>query len=200
MASGSTDLIAYFGYGSLVNRASLQTDFVAMFPATLKGWRRHWQPRPANAEPFTSPDGEAIALLSVHRDAASEIDGMIVIDHRTNLFAVDERERAYERVALEFSDFLILDNGLAQYFDVPIHVYSAPDMRGIGENGKILRSYLDVVMAGFEDEFSVSGVERFVASTDGFECGIIEDRDNPGYPRHQHHEQRRLDHYLQMCP
>lgn len=200
MASGSTDLIAYFGYGSLVNRASLQTDFIAMFPATLKGWRRHWQPRPADAEPILSPDGHDISLLSIHRDASSQIDGMLVIDRLCNLPMVDQRECAYERVGLGLSDFVNLDNGLEPFGDVPIHVYQAPDRRGLGKSGKILRSYLDVVLAGFEDEFGKSGVDRFTDTTDGFECGILEDRDNPLYPRHQCHPKHRLESYSLKCP
>ena len=38
-------LIAYFGYGSLVNRATLRTNVVGAGRARLKGWRREWQGR-----------------------------------------------------------------------------------------------------------------------------------------------------------
>lgn len=200
MASGSTDLIAYFGYGSLVNRASLQTEYIAMHPATLKGWRRHWQPRPSLEDPFNSPNGEAVALLSVHKDEDCQIDGMVVIDQLSNLDLVDERERAYGRIELDHSDFVILDNGLAQFSDVSIQMYKAPDMRGINKPGKILRSYLDVVMAGFENEFGEDGIDRFIDTTDGFECGILEDREFPIYPRHQYHSHSRLQAYRQKCP
>jgi len=38
-------LIAYFGYGSLVNRNTLAPGYVAAYPARLRGWCRHWQSR-----------------------------------------------------------------------------------------------------------------------------------------------------------
>ena len=38
--------VAYFGYGSLVNRATLRTEIVDMVPARLSGWRRCWRHRP----------------------------------------------------------------------------------------------------------------------------------------------------------
>ena len=46
-------IIAYFGYGSLVNRTTLRTDYVAAQPVRLNGWRRCWRPR-ANGDPRRS--------------------------------------------------------------------------------------------------------------------------------------------------
>ncbi len=61
------ELIAYFGYGSLVNRKTLPDNIIDAFPVTLKGWRRHWQRRPKEKIGFG--DNYSIALLSIHSDA-----------------------------------------------------------------------------------------------------------------------------------
>lgn len=36
-------IVAYFGYGSVVNRATLRTSIVDPIPARLSGWRRYWR-------------------------------------------------------------------------------------------------------------------------------------------------------------
>ncbi|MEK1890750.1 MAG: gamma-glutamylcyclotransferase, partial [Phyllobacterium sp.] len=54
-------LVAYFGYGSLVNRQTLRTEIVDAVPARLHGWRRLWRPRP-------DMPGFPAALLSIRRE------------------------------------------------------------------------------------------------------------------------------------
>jgi hypothetical protein len=44
--TGRDEVVGYFGYGSLVNRATLRTEILAAIPARLNGWRRTWRPRP----------------------------------------------------------------------------------------------------------------------------------------------------------
>ena len=50
-------------------------------------------------------------------------------------------------------------------------------------DAKILRSYLDVVMQGYFQQFGQSGLERFMETTLNFDCPILEDRAAPRYPR-----------------
>ena len=85
--------IAYFGYGSLVNRATHRTDIAHFTRVRLKGWRRHWLPR-------LNGFGGPAAMLSVKSDFESEIDGLVITDFARNLAAVDERERNYTRELL----------------------------------------------------------------------------------------------------
>ena len=109
---------AYFGFGSLVNRKTLPDDIVEVIPARLKGWRRHWQPRPVEAK--TAEHLRSIALLSIHRDPSIDITGVIVIDKTSNLTALDQRERNYQKVNLDASSFVIENcfNSVPFDFDV----------------------------------------------------------------------------------
>jgi len=42
-----------------------------------------------------------------------------------------------------------------------------------------------VVFSGYEKVFGRDGVKRFIATTDGWERPIFNDRADPIYPRHQ---------------
>ena len=167
---GVNDLVAYFGYGSLVNRDTHRTEIVGAYPAQLKGWRRQWVRR----------DGESSrALLSVRRDPASVIDGLLVVDRSENLVAVDQREERYQRVSLTPSD-LELSAELPP--GCPLYVYEASaDQASV--RLEIIQSYLDAVLQGFLREYGRAGVERFVRETDGFDATVIADRKTPNYPR-----------------
>src|SRR6185312_7370829 len=75
---GKGALVAYFGYGSLVNRATLRTDIVDIVPARLVVWRRYWRPRP-------DMPGFPAALLTVRREPGCYCDGVLIVDRAENL-------------------------------------------------------------------------------------------------------------------
>ena len=126
-------LVGYFGYGSLVNRETLSTRFVAAYPARLAGWRRHWQSRGLDR----SSSGE-IALLSVHQESASQLDGMLIIDRADHLEEVDRREARYDRhrVKVEHLEFGtgIPDSALPD----SIYVYVGKQMRQQDQRGSFM--------------------------------------------------------------
>jgi hypothetical protein len=166
-------LVAYFGYGSLVNRATLRTAIVDAVPARLLGWRRHWRPRP-------DMPGFPAALLTVRREEGAGCDGLLVVDRAENLAAVDAREARYRRVELAAAEL----EAAGALPDCPTYVYVAdPDIPSHPEPPRILRSYLDAVMQGFLVEHGEAGLRRFLAETHGFETVIHEDRAAPAYPR-----------------
>jgi hypothetical protein len=167
--------VAYFGYGSLVNRATLRTDIVGMVPARLAGWRRIWRPRP-------DMPGFPAALLTVRREPGSVCDGVLIIDRAENLAAVDEREARYRRVKLEPGE---LETSQAFGDGVPAYVYEAdPYLPPHREPPMILQSYLDAVMQGFFNVHGAAGLRRFLAETTGFDnIPIRPDRERPAYPR-----------------
>ena len=68
-----------------------------------------------------------------------------------------------------------------------IEVYSVPaDRHGTPTHAHpILLSYLDVVVQGYLREFGRDGVERFFATTSGWDAPILNDRAEPRYPRYQ---------------
>jgi hypothetical protein len=197
------NLFAYFGYGSLVNLETLRTKYHSAHPARLKGWRRHWQSRTqiwsgggaGEASGFNANP----ALLSVHRHDDSVIDGMVIVDRLESLPSLDEREACYERVVispdeLEFRQFPEM---FAQIPTERVFVYVGI-MAGPG-TPPLLQSYLDTVLAGFLVAHGREGVERFIASTIGFDREIIADRFAPVYPRHvkpSRHDQEWFDQML----
>lgn len=169
-----TGLVGYFGYGSLVNRATHRTEIVDAVPARLKGWRRCWRARP-------DMPGFPAALLTIRPDPASCTDGLLVIDRAENLAAVDAREARYDRLALAAAD---LEIGSEVDPALPLYVYVAQDhVPPHPEPPRILRSYLEAVLQGFLGVHGEAGLSRFLAETEGFEIGIHDDRAAPVYPR-----------------
>lgn len=167
-----TNLVGYFGFGSLVNKHTLRTSYVDIVPATLNGWRRHWQAR-------TQTLDEDIALLSIHRDPTCSLKGMLVVDLFENLPLVDEREEGYSRHQLTVDDL-----ELANKHEAPenLYVYVADEAAG-DDTGSLLQSYMDAVLQGYRNEYGDHGVSHFVDTTKNFERPVIADRDQPLYPR-----------------
>ena len=172
--AGQGGFVAYFGYGSLVNRATHRRDVVDCIPARLLGWRRHWRPRP-------DMPGFPAALLSIRREEGAGCDGLLVIDRADNLAAVDAREARYNRVRLHASELNLIS---AVPADCPIFVYEAKaDIPVHPQPPKILQSYLDAVLQGFRAVHGEEGVRRFLEETEGFGIARHLDRDEPVYPR-----------------
>ncbi|RST81792.1 gamma-glutamylcyclotransferase [Aquibium carbonis] len=168
------EIVAYFGYGSLVNRATHRTAILHAVPARLTGWRRTWRPRP-------DMPGFPAALLSIRPEPRAACDGLIVFDRAENLAAVDAREARYQRLTLDIGS---VETDLPLPGGLPLHVYVAQtDVPPHPEPPKILRSYLDAVLQGFLAEHGEAGVRRFLEDTEGFGTPIHDDRDRPVYPR-----------------
>lgn len=180
MSLHNNKMVGYFGYGSLVNRGTLKTKYVATIPAHLKGWRRHWQSRGID---IIHPSGEQVALLSVHRHADCVVSGMLIIDRLENLGEVDLREQAYDRLPVNSSDLELPDNGLEYSIPDELFVYVGKAKPEPEVRPKLLQSYLDTVMAGYMAEFGHSGLGHFLETTTGFDRAVIADRENPHYPR-----------------
>ena len=167
-------LVAYFGYGSLVNRRTLRTEIIHAVPAALRGWRRLWRPRP-------DMPGFPAALLSVRREESASVDGLLVFDHADNLAAVDLRETHYVRHPV-LGEHLKLAAPLA--VQCPIYVYEAThEIPFHPDPAMILQSYLDAVMQGFLTEHGEGGLQRFLRETQNFETPIYRDRSATAYPR-----------------
>lgn len=173
LASGG-ELVAYFGYGSLVNRATHRTKIIDAVPARLMGWRRCWRPRP-------DMPGFPAALLTIREEPGASCDGLLVFDHAKNLPALDEREARYLRVTVPPNQ---LETEMPVPDRCPVFVYVADaDVPPHPEPPKILQSYLDAVLQGFLGEHGEAGVRRFIEETDGFDTPVQPDRLTPFYPR-----------------
>jgi len=158
----------FFGYGSLVNRAT--HDYADAHPARITGWRRAWR----------HVEGRKVAFLTAVPDPDSEIEGLVAHVPGGDWAALDMREHAYARVMAE-GVVHALGGG------PEIHIYHAPEDMHVAARTKrpVLLSYLDVVVQGYLREFGMDGVARFFDTTDGWDAPIRDDRSAPAYPRHQ---------------
>lgn len=158
----------FFGYGSLVNRAT--HGYAKTAPARLTGWRRVW--RHTRLRP--------VAWLTVVPDAGCTIDGLIAAVPASGQAALDERERAYDRIAADHQIAHALPH------TPPIILYAIPAGRHCAPDraGPVLLSYIDVVVQGYLHEFGEAGARRFFETTDGWDAPVLDDRAAPRYPRH----------------
>jgi hypothetical protein len=148
----------FFGYGSLVN---LKTHaYTQPRRAQITGWRRIWR----------STTHRNFAILSATRDPATTLDGIVASVPNADWAALNAREFAYSRQEL--------DDGTA--------IYEITEQIIVPAEGPypILRSYLDVVIQGYLQEFGPAGAANFFKTTDNW-GPIIDDRADPVYERHQ---------------
>lgn len=157
----------FFGYGSLVNRAT--HDYPNAQAATLNGWRRIW----------VRTDLRDVVFLSIHPAPGHRIDGLIASVPGADWTALDQRESGYARI-----DATAQVTHKAQASDIAAYQV-APEKQRTGGDHRILLSYLDVVVQGFVREFGVTGAEAFFATTDGWDTPVLDDRTAPLYPRAQ---------------
>ena len=156
----------FFGYGSLVNRATHA--HAEAYPAVAHGWRRAWRRTPLRP----------VAFLTAVRCEASAIEGLLAAVPGADWAALDEREAAYARVPLAKVTHA-LDRPLeAAIYAIPEERHEAPTPAS-----PILLSYLDVVVQGHLREFGETGVSRFAETTGGWDAPVLNDRAAPRYPR-----------------
>ncbi len=159
----------FFGYGSLVNRAT--HDYVRASPARVTGWRRQWR--------HTSL--RDVAYLTVQEAPGQRIDGLIAAVPNGDWAALDIREQAYERLRLP-------DHQVAHDHPegITVQIYKTRSDSDAPPSVRhpILLSYLDTVVHGYLDVFGERGVHDFFDSTQGWDAPIQNDRHAPIYPRH----------------
>jgi hypothetical protein len=175
----------FFGYGSLVNRAT--HGFADAHPARLTGWQRVWR----------HTGLRDVAYLTVVPLPGAVIDGLIAPVPDDDWEALDAREAAYDRVPAAHQIAHPLPDA------PPIAVYAIPEGKhdSPSQAGPLLLSYIDVVVQGYLREFGESVAERFFATTAGWDAPVIADRDDPAYPRHQRlkpSERDFVDHHLSL--
>ena len=157
----------FFGYGSLVNRAT--HDFMDPRPARLSGWERVWR-RTSLRE---------VAFLSVDPAPRTDILGLTARVPNGDWATLDAREGAYTRIDVAHAVSHDHEPG-------PTAVYRISEglIEGPSETAPILLSYLDTVAAGFLDLYGEDGVVHFFETTTGW-GPIRNDRAAPVYSRAQ---------------
>ena len=172
----------FFGYGSLVNRAT--HSYPDAHRAQLAGWRRAWVRTPARD----------VVFLSVMKDANRTIDGLIAAVPNADWIALDAREYGYARISSGGG----VIHALPTAPDIAHYAVAQENICCEGTH-VILQSYLDVVVQGFLREFGEDGVARFFSSTSGWETPILNDRAAPRYQRAQQLTKAEIavvDHYI----
>lgn len=159
----------FFGYGSLVNRAT--HDFPRPARARVRGWARTWKRTRLRQ----------VAFLTATRDETAEIEGLIAAVPGADWAALDAREYAYDR-------HRVVEIDHDHPAEVTVQIYATkPEHHTDGsEEHPILLSYLDTVIQGYLREFGEAGATRFFETTQGWEAPVFDDRKAPIYPRHQH--------------
>lgn len=160
---------AFFGYGSLVNRAT--HDFDRTCVATLTGWRRVWRHNPARVA----------AYLSVEPDPEGQIDGLVADVDPHQWDDLDYRERTYGRHDVSHQT----DHALGA--EERVALYQVQDLPEAGhpDDHPVLLSYLDVVVQGYLLSFGQDGAARFFETTAGWDTPVLDDRAAPIYSRAQ---------------
>ncbi len=156
-----------FGYGSLVNTRT--HGYPDCRPARLSGYRRVWRHSTLRS----------VAFLSVEQDPDGRIDGLLASVPAADWAALDHRERAYER-----RDVAHLTDHDGPPGPVVVYEVAAGHLAPPDTAHPILLSYIDVVMEGYLDHFGRPGLDRFVASTAGWQAPVLDDRAAPVYTRH----------------
>ena len=158
----------FFGYGSLVNRATHA--FPDARPAVATGWRRLWR----------HIEGRPYAVLTAVPCPGTSIEGLIAAVPDSDWQALDAREGAYDRI--DAAGHVTHDLTPAP----PLAIYWIPEDKHPAATTRqpVLLSYLDVVIQGYLREFDTDTARRFFDTTDGW-GGVLDDRARPVYPRHQ---------------
>ncbi|MEM9601675.1 MAG: gamma-glutamylcyclotransferase family protein [Pseudomonadota bacterium] len=159
----------FFGYGSLVNDHTLP-EGTEWQTVTVRGWRRCWG--------HTIPRDPAWFALSLVSDPDGAVDGVLIRETATLAPVLVERESGYSPHPLTLDTLsAALPDGDTPWVWLSDHL-AEPDASGC-----LLQSYVDCVMAGFLRHFGADGLDRFIATTDGWTHPVIADRGAPRYPR-----------------
>ena len=157
----------FFGYGSLVNRATHA--YPRAGRARVTGWARIWR----------ATTLRRVAYLSAIPTPGTVIEGLIAAVPGGDWAALDVREQAYARHPLHR-----VDHDQPDAADIMIYQVEPQHISDGGEH-PILLSYLDCVVQGYLREFGDAGAARFFETTTGWDMGLRDDRAAPQYPRAQ---------------
>lgn len=156
-----------FGYGSLINRASLRHTLAdeavgEIVPGRIDGWRRSWSNRVVK---------RGRTGLGARVEAEARINGVAIELVDPDFAALDRRESGYRRERVEGQTLV----------DGELWLYTKPDGVPASAAFPVAVSYLEVVLSGclaLGREFAV----EFLTETPGL-TALMNDRAAPVYPR-----------------
>lgn len=172
-----------FAYGSLLNKNTWS--FKAELElVSLKGWVRQWRQ-------IVQLDKGKICALNIYPNSNSIIEGILLkVDDATEL-SLSGREIGYEKTILAGKDIIEQNTKINRTNETTIaYIGSKPTTLWASNEAPILLSYIDVVAKGYFDLFGWDGVSNFFNSTQGWNLPILDDRDEPIYPRATKHDKK----------
>ncbi len=165
----------FFGYGSLANVGTFPEPW-PLRPATLLGWRRVWAS-------YAATSLGVVISLTIREAPGEAIDGVLLRPRNDREQAwLDAREGGYEKIALEAASLRAAD-GADLASEPALATYRSLSPPARPESAVITLSYVDAVLQGFLRHFGEEGARRFVATTDGWDAPIENDRTAPRYAR-----------------
>jgi len=168
--------VHYFGYGSLVNRCTRPAN-ESYLATSVEGWQRDWsrQVTDAAATNLAADAGvQGYSVLSVSPAPKTSIEGVQVGIAASDLPALDAREGGYNRHMVGTA---------ASSTPVAMYVSKAEHCAMASNQYPLLQSYVDCVLGGYLAVFDWVGVNRFIATTNGWSAPILNDRKQPIYSR-----------------
>ncbi len=170
-----TDMFTCFGYGSLVNRATLPEDSVSA-RVRVRGWRRAWRHS-------VGSDAGRRCTLTVIPDPNCSILGTVVAQPGHHDDTMQRREALYHRVDIPSDDVDWLDQRPDGWPEPFIHVGEPAYNRPGDHDHPVLLSYVETVMSGFFRTFGDDGPRHFLETTADWHVPVMDDRTAPIYSR-----------------
>lgn len=175
-----------FAYGSLLNKNTWSFE-AEMELVSLGGWVREWRQ-------IVSLERGDICALTISPHSSHSIEGIVLKVDNSALEVLGDREVSYDKTLLENNN-LNSFNTKKSFINQSTFTYTASKKTGVWANQEapILLSYIDVVAKGYHDLFGWQGVLDFFKSTQGWNLPILNDREDPIYPRATKHDKGFLD-------
>ncbi|GAB3487316.1 gamma-glutamylcyclotransferase family protein [Marinomonas epiphytica] len=163
------------GYGSLINSVSRAKtgETGQVWPVKLDGFQRHWS--------IMSRDA-VMSSVAVVQARGESCNGVLVEVPEDQFPLFDERETGYHRAKIDLQQ-------LTSYSEEPLPngtywVYYTDNVLIPNQQSPIVLSYLDVILSGCL-EHGDAFAQDFLALTKGWQAPLLNDRQQPRYPRVQ---------------
>lgn len=165
-----------FAYGSLLNKATWSFN-AEIELVRVSGWVRQWRQ-------IVQTEKGKICALTITPDTKSTIDGILLAADTQTVNNLIKREVGYNKTEILSSNIFNINNKHSfnnEHFIT--FVASTQTSAWATKTAPILLSYIDVVAKGYFDLFGLEGVINFFNTTQGWNLPILNDRDQPLYPR-----------------
>ena len=160
-----------FGYGSLV-ACQRRLPGATGIPAELSGYARSWEGH------YVEVNGVYVCALTLKKQQNSKILGVLIHDLPEYRELLEQQEIGYEKVNITndtYSPWMPGEKDIICFIGNNSVINEAEPV--------IIKSYLYVILYGYLQTFGEHGVKHFLQTTDNWNFPIMDDIENPVYPR-----------------